>query len=126
MTAHLDRDKARAWLVAQFGLPNLVDEISDDELDALEACVVQDPPQTIDRDKLRDVIRWSAAHAPTTTYIDQATDAILGLVRPAAGITLAPEEAQIALTWAKYLENSGAELGNEDIDLTLRLEEAAS
>lgn len=78
----------------------------------------------LDRENARDVVTRIARGEYDTA--DDAVDAILGLVRPAAGITLAPEEAQIALTWAKYLENSGAELGNEDIDLTLRLEEAAS
>lgn len=36
----LDRDKARAWLITQFGLPNLPDEIGEAELDALEECVL--------------------------------------------------------------------------------------
>lgn len=43
----LDRDKARAWLIAQFGLPDQPDEISDAELDALEACVVSTPEEGI-------------------------------------------------------------------------------
>lgn len=40
----LNREKARAWLLRQFGLPALADEISDQELDELAACWDDIPP----------------------------------------------------------------------------------
>jgi hypothetical protein len=88
--SRLDRAKARAYLISQFGLPDLPDEIGEAELDALEACVVPAPQPTIDRDALRDELR--AARARRDWELEAAVDHVLALVRPVEQQTIDREQ----------------------------------
>jgi hypothetical protein len=85
----LDRDKAEAALLRS-GF-----EADDTLLDALEACVVAAPQQTIDRDALEAALRAWLEARPEETFQQGATR-ILALVRPVEGVVLTADEARTA------------------------------
>lgn len=99
----LDHDQARDRLWAIFndedvwdqGYPHVIGRI----LDAVAGCV---RPAAIDRDELLDEL-WDGKPATARAAAEQA-DRILALVRPVAGVTLTPEEADLVLGWRAYIE----------------------
>jgi hypothetical protein len=115
----LDRDQARAVLRSAYrDDPSEDPEGFEEILDRLAAAV---RPAAIDRDALVAAIRTF----PWAMSAEDAADRLitLALVRPVAGVTLTPEEAEIALGWeARVSAEWGPERTAEEQALVDRLE----